>query len=412
MQEDKKRVRIVGNKGDWQLLVEGKPFYIKGAGCGKVRGRQNQDYLKLAKELGANSVRTWGTDQGTKYYLDKAQYYGLMVDAGIWLNWPQKDKISYIGDSQYKEKARKQTLEYVERFKNHPAILMWNIGNEVMVFTDSQKEKIAFCKFLESLIQDVKKIDPHHPVIYAGASYINIKYLKRYVPSLDIVGMNSYGSVRFIQGVWDYLDWDIPYVITEYGHYLPKDRPKDENEQPIELFDYQKAQMYETYTKQIHEFKGYNLGGFVFHLGETTQESMTWWNINEGNLKKLSFWTVYKIYTAKEIPFVLPRIEEMILSKRRNVSPGELLTVEVRLKEQPSQDLSYDYKLSTSRLGVLEYYVNKYIDTEIIGNGQKVKIKAPEKEGVYRVYVFVKDGLGNTACINRTIKVVEEGLDE
>jgi len=58
-------VRIVKDDSKWVLLVDGRPFYIKGAGCGVYKGKNGEDYLLLAKELGANAVRTWGIDQGT-----------------------------------------------------------------------------------------------------------------------------------------------------------------------------------------------------------------------------------------------------------------------------------------------------------------------------------------------------------
>ncbi len=407
--EEITKVEISGKKGSWRLLVNDKEFYIKGVGCGLAKGKKGEDYLKLAKELGANSVRTWGVDQGNKYYLDKAEEYGLLVNAGIWLNLPKRSNVSYKGESSYKEKIRKQVLDYIRKFKGHPAILMWNVGNEVLFFSQTESEKIAFCKFLESLIQDIKQIDPHHPVIYAAASYLNIKYLKEYVPSLDIVGMNNYASVRLIQASWNALDFDIPYVVTEYGPYLPSDRPKDKNCKPKEMTDYQKASMYERYARQILEFKGFNLGGFVFHLGETTQESMTWWNLNEGNLKRHSYWSIYKIYTGDKPLFLPPRIKDMTISKVKNLHPGEIIDVNIEVKDAFRKNLSYEYKISTSYVGVLEYYVNEYLDIDVGGKGKRVKIEAPQKPGVYRLYCFVRDGKGNVSSINKTISVAGRG---
>jgi hypothetical protein len=285
-------VRVKGEKGSWYLEVNGKPFYIKGAGCGLAKGKRGEDYLKLAKELGANAVRTWGIDQGTKEYLDNAHRYGLMVCVGIWLDWVNEEGgyPSYVYDDEYKKQKRKEVLDYVNEFKNHPAILFWGVGNEAIYWTKDSKEKIAIAQFLESLIQEIHKVDPLHPVIYASAlDYEELKIIKEYVPSLDIVGINSYGSIRFCHGKWDYLGFNIPYVITEFGPYGPWDRPKDINGISIEQSDSQKARLYKEYIGQIFEFKGYNLGAFAFHLGETTQESMTWWNVNEGNLKRESF---------------------------------------------------------------------------------------------------------------------------
>ncbi len=156
-----RKVEIVGEKGSWQLLLDGKPFFIQGVGVGYAWGKDGENYLKLARDMGANAVRTWGVNQGTVDYLNTAYEYGLKVDAGIWLNHPYgESSISYIGNTRYKQKAREKTLQYVKKFKDHPAVLMWNVGNEVLFFSRSDKERIAFCRFLEELVQEIKKIDP------------------------------------------------------------------------------------------------------------------------------------------------------------------------------------------------------------------------------------------------------------
>lgn len=400
-------VKIKGERGSWHLEIQGKPFYVKGAGCGKALGRSGEDYLKLAKELGANAVRTWGIDQGTKEYLDNAHRYGLMVCAGIWLNWiDERGYPSYVHDDEYKKQKRKEVLDYINRLKDHPAILFWNLGNEAIYWTKDSKEKIAIAQFLENLIQEIHKIDSQHPVIYACASdFEELKIIKEYVTSLDIVGINSYGSIRFSQGKWDYLGFNIPYVLTEFGPYGPWDRPKDTNGTSIEQSDKEKAQLYKYYLEQIFEFKGYNLGAFAFHLGETTQESMTWWNINEGNLKRQSFWVIHSLYTDKGPSSFLPKISKFILNKNKDIRPNEFIDVFV---EAEGENLDYSYKVSTASEGILQYYVNDWIKTEVKAKGNKAKIKAPDKEGIYRVYCFVKDKRGNVTSSNSSISVSEK----
>lgn len=399
-------VAVKGEKGTWVLQVDNKPFYIKGAGCGLATGKNGEDYLRLAKELGANALRTWGTDQGTKEYLDRAAKYGLMVDAGIWINYADPAAgFSYIGDTEYKKNKRQEVLEYIKQFKNHPAILMWNLGNEAIFFTSSAEEKVALCQFLEGLIQEIHLLDPTHPVIYTSAGYVDLPYLKKYVPRLDLIGMNVYGSIRTSHGTWDYFNINKPYIITEYGPYLSQDSQRDVNGKAIELSDEQKASIYKKFYSDIKEFMGFGLGGFIFHLGETTQESMTWWNINQGNLKRKSFWAIYEAYTGKKTPYILPKIKNFSLSKQKELKPGEVIGVEVQVEYPKPGELNYSYALSTTQENILEYYVNKYVDCEVIGEGNKVNIKLPEKEGAYRLYVFIKDRYGNTTSQNKTVSV-------
>ncbi|MFH0940890.1 MAG: glycoside hydrolase family 2 TIM barrel-domain containing protein [Candidatus Omnitrophota bacterium] len=396
-----------GEKGKWYLEVDGKPFYIKGVGCGIAIGRNGlTDYLKLAKELGANTVRTWGTDQGSKEYLDLAQRYGLKVCASIWLNYvDEKGNCSYLYDNNYKNSKRQEVLEYVRKFKDHPAILMWGVGNEALFFTKDEREKVALSIFLEELIKDIHEIDPNHPVVYASASSVDLPYLASYVPSLDIVGMNEYGSIRTAHGKWEYLGFDKPYVFTEYGPYLSSDRPKDVNGKAVELSDIDKAKRYKEFNEQIYSFKGYNLGGFVFHLGETTQESMTWWNLNEGDLKRASYWAIYEFYTGKKAPYAPIRVKSFSVSKIMDIEPSEEIEARVDIGQGVHDNLIFNYALSSCEENVLKYYVNEYVPVEISGQGCKVKIKVPSEKGVYRVYCYIKDDKGNVASQNKTIRV-------
>lgn len=75
------------------------------------------------------------------------------------------------------------------------------------------------------------------------------------------------------------------------------------------------------------------------------------------------------------------------------------------MKDDRTAGLSYEYRISTTVLGVLQYYVNQYIDIHVEGDGNIVTIKAPDKPGIYRVYCFVTDKNGNISSINKTINV-------
>jgi hypothetical protein len=398
-------VYLKGPRGSWYLEVDGKPFYIKGAGCGYARGKDGTDFLKLAKELGANAVRTWGTDQGTKEYLDAANSYGLKVTAGIWLNYVTGNSDSdYLNDSDYKIKKRKEALEYVKRFKNHPAILMWGVGNEVISSTNDPQVRIAICRFMEELIQAIHKIDPSHPVTYASKGTTDLQYLKDYVPSLDIIGMNMYRSIHTAHGAWELLAVDKPYIFTEYGHPISLYMPKDNNGCSIELSDKNKAKIYANAVLTIFSSKGYNLGGFAFNMGEVSQSSMTWHNLNEGKLKRESFWRIYELYTEKKAPYELAVIKNLSISKTKDLKPQELVEASVVVEEGEGKNLTYSYALS-GKAETEAYYVNEYIPMEVSGKGDHISFKAPSEKGVYRFYCFVKDGQGNVTSANKSISV-------
>ena len=53
------KVEVVKQNGRWQLLRNGSPYYIYGAG--------GQDHLDKLVEIGGNSIRTWSLENAEKY---------------------------------------------------------------------------------------------------------------------------------------------------------------------------------------------------------------------------------------------------------------------------------------------------------------------------------------------------------
>ena len=399
------RVKVFAGGRGYELLLNGKPFYIQGAGVGMAFGQHGENYLKMAKELGANAVRTWGTDQGTKKYLDEARRQGLYVDAGVWLNFVDKKKtVSYIGDTAYMAKKEKETLDYVKILKNHPAVLMWNLGNEVIRFTPSEEERAAFCRFLEQLVQKVHALDPDHPVIYAASGAGELPYLAKYVPSLDIIGVNDYGSPIMVQGRWKDLGFRVPYVLTEFGPLGPWDMKKDANGRFIEQGDYTKAAQYRNYWKLVRERRGNNLGGFVFHLGETTQETLTCFNLNYHEYKKESFIVMQQLYKNMESANHAPRIK-FFTGVPRTIHAKMPFSVKLDAADPEGEALKYDYIASTAIEGVLAYRVNSEIPVRVEASGETAVMVAPSEPGLYRIYGIAKDASGNFASLNHTLKV-------
>jgi hypothetical protein len=165
-----------------------------------------------------------------------------------------------------------------------------------------------------------------------------------------------------------------------------------------------------SYYKQLaHKIKGYYgncLGGFVFLLGDTTQVSLTWWNVNYGGLKKYPYLAMEDFYKEREFrkaPFI---VKDMRLSKS-NLKPREEFEISVELKNvlDPKGPVEYSYTASTSSEGGVQLeYPNKRIPLEVEGNGPTVKIKAPAIPGTYRVYAVASVG-DYASTFNKSIKV-------
>jgi hypothetical protein len=407
------RVTITGEKGNWNLTVNGKPFQLKGVGVGYARGADGTDYLAMARELGANTVRTWGTRQGTPEYLNRAHREGLYVNAGIWLNPVYEDgTCSYLTDAAYQRQVRRETLDYVKKHRRHPAILFWNIGNEVISFTKREEERVGFARFLEQLVQEVHALDPDHPVVYTSSFTTDVPYIQQYVPSVDLIGLNIYGGLEAAHlEVTTRLN--IPYVVTEFGPLGPWDRPRDLNGRPVDLTDAEKAVLYQEHGELIRSYRGYCLGGFAFLLGETSQASLTWWNMNYKRYRRRPFLTVKELYTGEPTQNYPPVVSALELSKQQNLQPGEEFEIRVAVREPEGEAVHIQYVASTDRdHGVFEESPNQEIPLKVVAGEGPVKAQAPAESGMYRIYALAIDPHGLAGTLSRTISVAEHGHGE
>lgn len=90
----------------------------------------------------------------------------MTVHMGIWIGHPRHG-FDY-NDEEAVQKQRQMVRDAVTRFKDHPALLAWGVGNEVELMSDP---RLVFGE-LNELAKIVKSIDPNHPtdVVIAGAS--------------------------------------------------------------------------------------------------------------------------------------------------------------------------------------------------------------------------------------------------
>ena len=134
-----------------QLLVNGKPIYIKGAdrhemdpdgGYVVSRERMIED-LQLMKRFNINAVRT-------SHYPDSPLWYDLCDEYGIYLcaeaNMESHGFLYEKDPASAKPQFAKQILERnqhnVSIHYNHPSIIIWSMGNETkdcQAFTDARQ---------------------------------------------------------------------------------------------------------------------------------------------------------------------------------------------------------------------------------------------------------------------------------
>ncbi len=260
-----RRAEVRGEPGKFELLVDGKPYFIKGVGFNVDSLEYAEPELKVAKSMGFNSLRFWGQGQVNMAGLDLAEKYGMTVVPSWWLSHDNpKYKPTARDYSNGKENAAEieDIIEWVNELKDHPAVLMWGIGNEAYHFSNQGE---AYCRHLENIAQAIHKADPNHPVMTVDVNVSPVWDLAKFCPGIDIYGCNTYSGWTATKSspIEIARIYKRPTIFTEFGPGLPSGT--------ITKLNYKMhAQGWvDSWKKGILQARNNCLGGyfFVFHDG-------------------------------------------------------------------------------------------------------------------------------------------------
>ena len=79
------------------------------------------------------------------------------------------DSFNWLTDEKGKQAQMDSALAAVKKFKDHPAVLGWGVGNEVTLNIATEPEKEAYAKYLETVCKAIKQLDSTHPVASVSA---------------------------------------------------------------------------------------------------------------------------------------------------------------------------------------------------------------------------------------------------
>jgi hypothetical protein len=388
------KVEIVKTDEGWGLLRGGEPFTIAGAG-GDRR-------LKLLKESGGNAIRTWGADNIDQILAD-AHDNGLGVMVGIWLmhRAPDGGGFSYNNPADLaaqKERVRQAVLAY----KDHPAVLMWGLGNEMEVNGNDTPE---LWRHVEDLAQMVKRLDPNHPVatVTADIGGGKVENIIKYAPSVDILGINSYGGLRSIPERLKATGWTKPYVVTEFGPPGPWEVPSTEWGAPVEGSSSQKAEHYKvSFEGGVKAAKGWCVGSFAFLWGNKQEATPTWFGMMLPTGEKTEMLDVMKrFWTGKE-----PAQRAPLTSPLTVTGEGLKRSAKVTASDPDGDPLTYTWVLK-EEVKEMKYAGEGEQAPGVLwtrAGGASLDFELPGP-GQFRIYVTVRDGTGRAGTANFPIRV-------
>jgi hypothetical protein len=393
------KVEVKEGPDGWYLERDGEPYYINGAG-----GIDNLDEMKY---LGANSVRTWSLDDAEEV-LDIAYENGLTVMMGLWVQH-ERHGFDYDNEEAVAQQLEKFTAA-VRRFKDHPALLLWGIGNEVDLFYSNTKVWDA----IQDIAAMIHRIDPNHPTstVTAGFDSTECYLIRTRVPDLDIYGINTYGDIGKIKGDIRQFGWEGPYIISEWGPTGHWEVPKTEWGAPIEETSTEKAAMYrKRFNDYIKADRVKCIGSYVFLWGQKQETTSTWYGLftEDGDPTELLD-ELYLAWRGEEPPNRSPKIMDFTLGGQKAldniyVKTGEKVPALVEFRDPEGGKVKVDWYVypesnAQSAGGDFESAIMPELGAVKNRRRNTATLVAPDKEGAYRLFVYVADKDKRTAYAN------------
>lgn len=138
--------------------------------------RVAQDFA-LMGQLGINTVRVYTPPR--RDLLDEAARQGLRVMVGL----PWSQHVAFLDDRTLTKTIRAETLGHVKALADHPALLMFALGNEIPPGVVRWHGRLRIERFLRTLYTDAKAMAPNRLFTYVNfppTEFLDLSFLDVY----------------------------------------------------------------------------------------------------------------------------------------------------------------------------------------------------------------------------------------
>lgn len=405
------KVELVKGTDKYKLMVNNEPFYIRGAG---LEGGS----IEELSDHGGNAMRTWRTDnmfRTGQEVLDEAYANDIMVCMGLEIarerhGFDYNDSVAVREQFEY---ARNEVLKY----KDHPALLAWGIGNELNLHYSNPKVWDA----VEEISQMIHQVDPNHPTttMLAGAHKDVVNEVMLRCPSLDFLSFQLYGDIVNLPKYVEESGYKGAFVVSEWGATGHWEVARTEWGRPIEQTSHEKALAYkERYEKVIAAQPEQCIGSFVFLWGQKQERTPTWYGMFlEGGENTESMDVMQYMWTGKWPENRAPMLKKFHLEGKTAYDNVKLKTettynAEVDVEDPDDDKLSYSWEIipevpenMQSDGGDFEQRPLSVMKKST--DDSEIAFKSPENPGQYRLFIYAYDGHNNAATANIPFLVVK-----
>ncbi len=181
--------------------------------------------LSVMKSMGVNAIRT-AHNPPARQVMDLCDEMGILVVSEAFDMW-EKPKTPYDYARFFPDSAESDVRSWVRRDRNHPSLLMWSIGNEIVDTHLSERGQ----KLTRMLMGFVREHDPRgNGALTIGLNYLPWENAQKCVDLLKNGGYN-YAEKLYAAHHENYPDWVIygsetgSLVSSRGVYHFPIDAP-------------------------------------------------------------------------------------------------------------------------------------------------------------------------------------------
>jgi hypothetical protein len=403
------KVELRQSGGCYQLLVNQKPFYIKGAGL------EFGNLQDLARH-GGNSFRTWSTKDAGEV-LDAAWANKLYVTLGLEVarerhGFDYNDPAAVAGQLA-------QLQEEVLSYKDHPALIIWAIGNELNLNAKNPRVWDA----VNDISKMIHRVDPNHLTLtpLSGFDSNVIREVRARAPDLDLLGIQMYADIVNLPRYLRESGYDGAYIVTEWGATGHWESARTSWGAPIENNSTVKANLYlQRYQRAIAADTTQCVGSYVFLWGQKQERTPTWYGmfLKTGE-ETATVDALHFLWNGQWPANRSPALSGLWLDGKTapqgvRLTAGLKYPAKVAATDPDGDPLAYrwvvmDESAATTTGGDFEREPKSWSGLIEHPDRGEITLTAPEKPGAYRLYAYVLDGKGHAAHANIPFYVDKAG---
>lgn len=393
-------VTLEKEDGKFQIYRDGTPYYIQGVGGSRE--------LEKLVSMGGNSIRTWSTNNAGEI-LDRAHELGLTVMLGIWLEH-ERHGFDYDDEEAVREQ-KEEVRQKILRYKDHPALLAWGLGNEVdLMYTNTR-----VWHAVEDIAQMVKELDPNHLVttVTAGIDREKAQLIMEKVPSIDYLSINTYAGLEGLPETVREVGLEGAYAVTEWGPTGHWEIANTGWGVPIEQTSTEKAEAYlHRYESAIEGDPEKCIGSYAFLWGQKQETTPTWYGmfLESGHLTEVADAMQYA-WTGEWPEDRAPGIEQFLVNGQTAyddiyLEAGQVYEVALtpfHPHDEP-YEITWEFLPESTDIGAggdpeERPTAIEGLIVEDLGD-EGIRFRAPDDSGPYRIFAYVTNDHNKAATAN------------